>query len=270
MYLGHLYTPEKRIGFHGKNHRLEDFTPASVRMAKREFRCKSFTLIELLVVIAIIAILSSVLLPALHQAKNTAKRIACMANEKQIALAAFSYASDFNGYWVPFQEDQENSSTTATWGWTFFRMGYIGQTPIIYYCPAVPDTWDFAKDFIDHQNSSTYYTWISYGYNFRGLGTSYFYKTGSGTNSPPIKMTQVKKPATIAAFADSIYVALASPRTCYHFRPDPLNSECCINVRHANTANVVWADGHCASEKDADVLIESSYPEGYRYMNPFL
>ena len=49
-------------------------------------RIKSFTLIELLVVIAIIAILAALLLPTLHHAKETAQRIACLSNVKQIML----------------------------------------------------------------------------------------------------------------------------------------------------------------------------------------
>ncbi|WP_428937556.1 type II secretion system protein [Fontivita pretiosa] len=119
------------------------------RRALTALRSPAFTLVELLVVIGIIAVLISVLLPALGRARASAQAVTCRSNLRQLVLATTMFANEHDGY-LPKPGNNGGPrmlgwSTVAgpswgykdpMWGFEYVLLKYLGRNKDVFRCPA--------------------------------------------------------------------------------------------------------------------------------------
>jgi len=240
---------------------------------------QAFTLIELLVVITIIAVLAALLLPALAKAKQKAKAINCLSNQKQLMLSMTVYATDNNGAllplwvsmgapgWPSWSFDPTSyavGSSTLLWWADMLRMFNYGTVQSLADCPSLTVPAANAAG-----GSASAVHPLGIGMNFPEYGRTEPFPSVPGNNASAVRENTVQQPSQSIIFADAAGITNPAETDADHwleitgtgavFFRSPSDTETYRTgdsrtvPRHSDRVNVTFFDGHAATVKNSSI-----------------
>lgn len=216
-----------------------------------------FTLIELLVVIAIIAILASMLLPALNKARDKAKSVSCVNNLKQLGQFVCLYQSDYNGY---YPGKTNGAGTFYTNLEPYSKISAADANKVgksgIYLCPDDKYRIQLGGQLRNSYGQNYYMRWDNC---YDGSQKPLMWRPGS-----------MKRPSMSIYFVDSMYIqsgregwpVMVSGNT-WPFKTTA-SIEFGADFRHSNFANMLWGDCHVSA-----LRMVALYGSGSNYLTTY-
>jgi prepilin-type N-terminal cleavage/methylation domain-containing protein/prepilin-type processing-associated H-X9-DG protein len=221
---------------------------------------RAFTLVELLVVIAVIALIMSILLPALRRARNSANRLICSTNMNQISLALRAYAADNSDKVIHAGEIlYTHSAQEVRMLWNIALLPYVDvrvETDLLknaaqtWFCPADKDPYPLGFKFNPH-TGMTSYALNGYHENTKTNGRNVRLGPGGG-----YKFSQVPSPADCmlmgeTSYASQFYDNQAPQTSKYNIRNDG-HHRMTSGFYHDGSMNVLYTDGHVKAFRGID------------------
>ncbi|MEP6757245.1 MAG: DUF1559 domain-containing protein [Chthonomonadales bacterium] len=209
----------------------------------------AFTLIELLVVIAIIAILAAILFPVFAQARESARRTACLNNVKQMGLAFQMYSQDYDETTPAVIHYSGSISDPDFWS---IIQPYVKNVQM-FYCPDRTEwTMPTGDDCSGQQGINLQQRCIGYGYNWGILSNVPLgivqprVKFSGGYIYPGVSLSAIVSPADMFVYGDTgdnpRYTICAN--YIYQYYTNVTKN---TGMRHGGRLNFNFADGHAKS-----------------------